>query len=189
MGVIYVSGDDVADLLIPFVHEHGGTVDAAEIDALYHEASIGQLSANDFWKRVGVSADLEDDYLARFTMTDDLPQLLEGATPRFAHVYCLSNDVPAWSAKLRRRFGLEPYFSGWFISGELGMRKPDPAIFEHVLAEVAAEPADVTFVDDRLKNLNAAAALGIQTALYDPSGSQSADDHRVIRSLLQLLDD
>jgi len=189
MGVIYVDGEDVKNLLIPFVIERGGINDPAAIDAAYHEAYVGRLTADEFWRRVGLSRDLEDEYLTRLTLTEDLPELLENASERFKTIYCLSNDVAEWSLKMRRHFGLEPYFSGWFISGDLGMRKPDAAIFERFLGDTGVKPGDVLFVDDRPKNLVAAKALGIQPMLYDPHGAHPDSGLPTIRRLMELLDE
>src|SRR5262245_20938185 len=69
MGVIYRVGDDVADLLIPFIAEHGGSRDRDRISALYMEASLGRLSPAAFWRDVGVNDALEADYLDRFELT------------------------------------------------------------------------------------------------------------------------
>lgn len=188
MGVIYVDGDDVKDLLIPFVIEHGGESDPKVIDAAYHEASVGRLSGHEFWERVGLSHDLEDKYLRRLTLTHDLAKLLENSASHFERIFCLSNDVSEWSFKLRRRFGLEPYFSGWFISGELGLRKPDPSIYERFLDNAEVAPGDVLFVDDRPRNLTAASKLGFEVVLYDPHGQQPENGFTTIRRLMELLD-
>ena len=41
MGVIFRAADDVADLLIPFVREAGGNMNANEIESAYLDASLG----------------------------------------------------------------------------------------------------------------------------------------------------
>jgi len=171
------------------VIEHGGIDDPEFIDAAYHEAYVGRLTAHDFWERVGLSHELEDEYLTRLTLTDDLPQLLENAATRFQRIYCLSNDVAEWSFKLRRHFGLEPYFSGWFISGDLGMRKPDVEIYERFLAGANVAPGDVLFVDDRPRNLVAAEKLGIQPMLYDPHDVHPDSGFPTVRRLMELLEE
>ena len=53
MGVVYEVGDDVADLLGPFVREKGGCVEQQAIAAAYTDASLGRISATEFWQRVG----------------------------------------------------------------------------------------------------------------------------------------
>ena len=70
MGVIFVAGDDVVELLCPFVHEHGGIVDDGQIEALYNDASLGRLSARRFWEQVQVDPTLEDDLFAPPSVVD-----------------------------------------------------------------------------------------------------------------------
>ncbi len=187
MGVIYRVGDDVADLLVPFIQEKGGSDDPQRIDATYLEASLGRITARQFWQRVGLSDDLEDEYLARFELSDGLAELLDAAPDRFASIVCLSNDVSEWSRKLRQRFSLERRFAGWYISGDLGIRKPDPQIYAHLLSDLHADPGRVVFVDDRTKNLDPAAELGIQTVHYDAAGPPHTGKHQTIHRLGALL--
>jgi len=188
MGVIYRAGNDVAELLIPFIREKGGTDDADRIDAAYREASLGRITAAAFWRQVGVPHEWEDEYLRRHVVTDGVAELLERAQTRFERVYCLSNDVSEWSRKLRRWFQLEPHFAGWYISGELGLRKPDARIYAHLLAKLAVDPKQVVFVDDRVKNLDPAAALGIHTVHYNVGNSRSDSGHQTITKLAALVE-
>ncbi len=55
MGVIYQSADDVVELLAPFIKNKGGISDLATVEKLYVRASLGELSAVQFWVAVGVS--------------------------------------------------------------------------------------------------------------------------------------
>lgn len=47
------------------------------------------------------------------------------------------------------------------FSCDLRLIKPEPEIYQRVLAEMGAAPGEVTFVDDRADNVAAAAALGL----------------------------
>jgi putative hydrolase of the HAD superfamily len=60
------------------------------------------------------------------------------------------------------------YFRRLFFSGRLGLLKPDPAIFRHVLVELQADPAQVTFIDDVAANVEAAERLGMRTVQFSP---------------------
>ncbi|HEY9033792.1 MAG TPA: HAD family phosphatase [Pseudomonadales bacterium] len=46
-------------------------------------------------------------------------------------------------------------------SSELGIRKPDPAIYQHTLQQLGIEPRQALFLDDYPSNVEAARALGI----------------------------
>ena len=51
-------------------------------------------------------------------------------------------------------------FDAVVISGEVGMRKPEPAIFAHAVELLGVEAAETVFVDDLRVNVTAAAGLG-----------------------------
>ena len=186
MGVIYEVGDDVAELLIPFIRERGGIADTHQIEGVYKDASLGRIQARDFWRRVGVAHELEDDYLSRFRLSEGLHEFLAAASERFARIICLSNDLSEWSRKLRRSFGLEPYFAGWYISGDIGVRKPDSRIYQYMITDLNVDPSQVLFVDDRVKNLDAADELGIQTVYYDVGHMGGAKGHWTISQLSEI---
>jgi len=57
-------------------------------------------------------------------------------------------------------------FDAWVISGEVGLRKPDPAIYEMGAEKVGLPPSELVFVDDLGGNLKPAAELGFATVLH-----------------------
>jgi HAD superfamily hydrolase (TIGR01509 family) len=186
MGVMYSVGDDVRDLLCPFIAEKGGLRDTDRIRDVYISASLGNISASRFWESVGVSSDLEDEYLRRHKLNNGLIEFLEAANSRGSKVWCLSNDVSAWSEKLRTRFGLEEYFRGFVISGDVGFRKPDPAIYRNLLEQIGGNVSSKLFVDDNPKNLDAAARLGFETILFDAGVSSGGSAHERASSFGEL---
>ncbi len=62
-------------------------------------------------------------------------------------------------------------FDRRYISGEMKLRKPDPAIYAAVEADCGIAPCALLFADDRQENIDAAAARGWQAHLFDsPAG-------------------
>jgi HAD superfamily hydrolase (TIGR01509 family) len=177
MGVIYAEGDDGQKLLYPFILEHDGCANVHEIIRIYHDASLGKISSSEFWKRVNLDPALEDEYLQLNRLSDGLIDFLDSVSEKGMDVWCLSNDVSEWSIKLRRRFGLEKYFRGFLISGDVGSRKPDPAIYHSMLQKAKCAAGDVLFVDDRLRNIEAANSIGIRSILFNPAPEES-NNHR-----------
>ena len=55
-------------------------------------------------------------------------------------------------------------FDAWVISGEVGLRKPDPAIYELAAERLGLPPEACVFVDDLPGNLKPARALGMATS-------------------------
>ena len=61
---------------------------------------------------------------------------------------------------------LEELFDTWVISSEVGLRKPDPAIYELAAERLGLPPSACVFVDDLPGNLKPARALGMATVLH-----------------------
>jgi 2-haloacid dehalogenase len=70
-----------------------------------------------------------------------------------------------WSAETfpvaRPRYPFLEWFEGIVVSGEVGVAKPDPRIFRHLLERFELDPAQTVFIDDSAANVEAAARLGI----------------------------
>lgn len=60
-----------------------------------------------------------------------------------------------------RRFGLRKYFSVFFSSCYVGLRKPETDIFRRAMDILQCDPEGAVFIDDRKENAEAAASLGI----------------------------
>ena len=188
MGVMYSIGDDVKDLLCPFIAEKGGISDMDKITSLYMAASLGNMTAIEFWQSAGVAPNLEDEYLQRHKLTDGLIEFLEAINSSGVEVWCLSNDLSEWSKKLRDRFKLDRYLRGFVISGDVGLRKPDHSIFQYLIRQLNVNAGDAVFVDDNPKNLDSAAKLGLKTILFDASGENlSHSSYETVRNFNELL--
>ena len=111
-------------------------------------------------------AALIDAYFARWDEMlagpiDGTVEILAALRRRAVPVYALSN----WSAETypvaQRRFAFLEWFRGIVISGEVGLVKPDPAIYRLLLERHGLAAADAVYVDDVERNVAAAAALGL----------------------------
>ncbi|MDP0397664.1 HAD family hydrolase [Tsukamurella strandjordii] len=65
------------------------------------------------------------------------------------------------SGNLYDRDRLAELFGAVIISEEVGLRKPDPAIFELALGRLGVPPGRAAFLDDAVPNVDGAAALGL----------------------------
>lgn len=57
-------------------------------------------------------------------------------------------------------------FDDVFNSYKTGFRKPDQGAYMNVLSKIEAKPEECIFIDDTLKNVEAAEKLGIRSYLY-----------------------
>jgi HAD superfamily hydrolase (TIGR01509 family) len=181
MGVLFRAADDVVDILIPFIREHGG--DAESAAAAYLEASLGTMGPDQFWRNVGLDPSVEDAYLSRHSLMPGAEDFLRRSQHARVPVWCLSNDVGRWSIKLRRRFDLDGLLAGAVISSDVRARKPDRAIYQCLIERSGFRPEDLFFVDDRTKNVEAAVAMGISSIRFDPGSGYPVLMERVFPNI------
>jgi putative hydrolase of the HAD superfamily len=75
---------------------------------------------------------------------------------------CLSNCNEVHWAHLETS---RSHFDSAFLSFEIGIAKPDPRIFEQVVAGLDRPPDQILYFDDTEENVRAAEALGIRSEL------------------------
>jgi putative hydrolase of the HAD superfamily len=89
---------------------------------------------------------------------------------------------------VRGRFMLEqlPYadhFDALFHSWQVGMAKPDPAFYTHIVEALGVEPQQAVFVDDMRSNVIGARQAGLQAVHFSPF-----DTYGQLRYRLRALD-
>lgn len=94
-------------------------------------------------------------------MYDFVLELKEKGMP----VALLSN-IDTHLARIIREFNLYAPFDPCLLSCEIGLEKPDPKIYEFLLKEMQLPAANIIFVDDRIKNVEAAQKLGFDAILF-----------------------
>ena len=80
-------------------------------------------------------------------------------------VAILSNTNALHVEYLRHTF---PWLREWehvYMSNEIGLRKPDPAAFRHVLEQLQVQAGRAAFVDDMPENIAAAERVGMRGVL------------------------
>lgn len=92
--------------------------------------------------------------------------MLAALKPRY-HLSLLSNTNPVHYERLRDRYNFFDYFDQLFLSYKIGLIKPSPAIFEHLLTTLNAPADRVAFFDDGARNVEAARTLGIHAYRVD----------------------
>jgi epoxide hydrolase-like predicted phosphatase len=79
-------------------------------------------------------------------------------------VAAVSNTIPPFVAITKQRGGYAD-FDFVLNSCEVGLCKPDPAIYLLALKKLQTEPTTVLFIDDREENLKTSRQLGMQSFL------------------------
>ncbi|HLI33448.1 MAG TPA: HAD family phosphatase [Terriglobia bacterium] len=79
----------------------------------------------------------------------------------------LSNMPPEIKGYILEHCGWLSAFQYLVFSCDVALVKPDPAIYEECLKKLKLAPHEVLFLDDRPENVQAAAKLGIYSAVFD----------------------
>lgn len=108
----------------------------------------------------------------------DIPgsvRILRALRRKGVPVFALSNFGVQNFPLSEKQFPFLAEFDRRYISGEMGMAKPDPGIYAAVEADCRIDPRALFFTDDREDNIEAAAARGWQTHRFDgPAGLAQA---------------
>jgi 2-haloacid dehalogenase len=115
-----------------------------------HPEFAGHIAA---WSRQG------DMYGGAFPENVEIVSSLRGRTRLLA----LTNWPSETFGVLRSRFDFLNWFEGIVVSGEEGIAKPDPEIFERLTDRFHLAPAHTLFIDDSPRHVAAAQTLGYQT--------------------------
>ncbi len=82
-------------------------------------------------------------------------------------LYALTN----WSAETfpiaRQKYDFLKLFEDIIVSGEEKCRKPDPRIYRILINRTGLDPSTSLFIDDSLRNIQAAERLGFQTIHFE----------------------
>ena len=130
----------------------------------------GTISIADYWTAVasdlGVEWDAVDvhelwalDHRGWLSVDPGTLRVLHALADGGTRLALLSNAGPDFSGWLRSG-SFAPLFERVFVSGELGLVKPNADIYEHVIAELGITPAELLFVDNKSENVEGARAVG-----------------------------
>lgn len=93
----------------------------------------------------------------------------------------LSNSSDGARREEQCRYGFADLVDDIVYSHEVGLAKPDPAIFALVCQRLGVEPGEVVFVDDVAANVRAAADSGMQAVLHEQTQDTIAAVEQLMR--------
>jgi putative hydrolase of the HAD superfamily len=86
----------------------------------------------------------------------------------------VNNESRAMNEYRLATFELREWFSAFFSSCYVGLRKPDRRIYQMAVDVLRSDPEETVFIDDRAENAAAAAAVGIHAIRYEGSAKLAA---------------
>ena len=165
-------------------HERSAVVeqfhlDAATIESRHAKAfepwERGELTANEYLDAVVFYEprrfSREEFFAAICAQSKQLPDgamciLKELAASDKCVIGSLNNEARETHEFRTATFGLLAYLKFTFTSCYMGIRKPDPGIYRHALGILGKPAARSLFIDDRLENVAAAAAVGMKAIRF-----------------------
>jgi putative hydrolase of the HAD superfamily len=152
------------------------------LDADWSQFDLGQIGAEELATRVSQRTGFDPQavralvhnvpvHLHPMPESVALIEQLRAAGHRLA---VLSNMPAPYADHLEQHACFAPFeVRTW--SGRVGLMKPQAAIYQHVQAQMAAEPKDLVFLDDHLGNVEAARRLGWQGVHFTSAASAASE--------------
>lgn len=159
----------------------------------FHLLEVGKLGFDDYLERLirrapdilgtELTADAFTEFSATYAVRVQWPIVheIQRLAARGVPLALLTNNVKEFGDSWRASFPVDELFPLVVDSSEVGMRKPDPRIYELTCLRGGAAPMASIFLDDNSDNVAAARALGIETVHVGQDPLEAVD---ALRSIL-----
>ncbi len=151
------------------------------------KASVGEYSVEEVWEWVRQELELNQEEGQQLTrdfwqgddLDEDLVAYVRGLRPRF-QTGLISNAWLELRDLLENHWHIDDAFDDLVISAEVGLAKPDPAIYKLALERLKVEADRTIFVDDFSHNIAAAAEIGMHAVHFANPNQAIADVDQLI---------
>ncbi len=186
------------DTLHIFFEEYAKIPEPGTEPPMWHQVEMGLATIQQFLDHVRPKLDglVPDDHPVHSMDEDDFNVFSNaGAHWQMVHkvrqlsdaghkTAILTNNVHEWRAW--REVVPVDWFDVVIDSCEVGLRKPDPAIWQLTLERLECTPERSIFLDDHPANVEAAVALGMQGVVVGPEiDAAVADLDRVVEEMMR----
>ncbi|MCP3935993.1 MAG: HAD family phosphatase [Actinomycetia bacterium] len=176
------------EMLHIFFEEYAKVPEPGTEPPMWHQVEMGKATIEEFLDRVrpGLDGLVADDHPVHSVSGDDFNVFREaGAHWQMVHkvrqlreaghkTAILTNNVHEWRAW--REVIPVDWFDVVIDSSEVGLRKPDPAIWQLTLERLGCSAECSVFLDDHPANVEAAAELGIAGVVVGPDIAAALDE-------------
>ena len=161
----------------PSATDNGLTVYERRLDGLARQLDQS-LSPEDLSVAATASVEAWEEFI---TLDPDTLKILRTLTQKRVPTALITNfDHPPHIHRLLDRLDLRRFFDVITISAEVGIKKPDPRIFDDALRATGLKPENVIFIGDTDDDMRAAIACGMRPVLIRRSDSydSATSDYR-----------
>jgi putative hydrolase of the HAD superfamily len=141
----------------------------------------GQITPQEFYSRIvkELKARIDQEcffaiYCDVFSLNMPVLKLLQKLKTSCKLVLLSNTDVRRFGF-IKKRFPEILIFDEYVLSFELGVMKPDPAIYGEALKKAGTDPQECVFIDDLEKNIEGSQKMGIRGILYTPETDLEAE--------------
>lgn len=137
-----------------------------------HAYDMGKLNGPGYWKKFAsdtaieltatdIERLIENDVLMWCTINEPMLKWAKALAESGLKIGILSNMGEDTLAFMQQEFSWLGDFDHHTWSCELGIAKPDPAIYTYTCEKLGIAPAEALFLDDKAENIHAAEAVGL----------------------------
>ncbi len=145
-------------------------------------AMLGKVPAGDHQQTILKNLNLpldsfsafEDEFWGGDRLDSHLVDFIQGLRGEYRTVL-LSNAWDNLRKLLEGLWKIDGVFDEIFISAEMGLAKPDPAIYKVVIDSLGQDPSELIFVDDFVENIKAARESGLNAIHFRNRDQALAD--------------
>lgn len=105
---------------------------------------------------------------------DGTESLLAELSDRGHELHLLSN-YPEWYRLIEDKLRLSRYADWSFVSCEMAVRKPDVEAYLRPVRQLACQPAELLFIDDRARNCEGAREVGLDAIVFEDAKQLRAE--------------
>lgn len=136
-------------------------------------SEIGEITDKEHWETVLRKFDqpvdnylaINDEYFSGDAIDEELLSFAISLKPKY-HLGLLSNAWVNARPLLGARFRFIEVFDVSLFSCEIGLRKPNPAIYRYMVGKMGVDAAEALFIDDLPANVEGAKIAGLQAIRY-----------------------
>jgi epoxide hydrolase-like predicted phosphatase len=136
-------------------------------------ATVGKASVDDIWKSLQKELDLEyeeserlkNDFFAGDRMDERLISFIRHLRGPYK-TGMITNAWPDIRHWIENEWKIADAFDHILISAEVGLVKPDPAIYNLCLQTLNVTPDEAIFIDDFIENIHGARAVGMHAIRF-----------------------
>jgi HAD superfamily hydrolase (TIGR01509 family) len=134
----------------------------------WQEVLVGRKRVDVYWREIGPELGLHtqeaiDAFRRRYAADEAINGGVVAQIHKLHGRYKLAvlSNAPAGLARWLDDWGILHLFDVVVCSGDEGVAKPDPAVFELTLGRLGVAPAEAVFIDDSMGHVQAARAVGL----------------------------